>query len=185
MPQENKSKSLNNRSGWWHLMPPSTVRSKLVIAFAAVLLASCSAPALQKVATSTATNDQQPVLQVKQASYTFSMYPQYMREGQSLLKLNIRDKRDAFVGGVRAFAYLQAKDGDTTKVSFREDQNIQRYVAEVALKHHEDYVIETHMQMPESSSPLFIASFSFHCGDTLPEDIHSDQPQSTEGSPLK
>ncbi|MBX9771090.1 MAG: hypothetical protein K2X29_06950 [Candidatus Obscuribacterales bacterium] len=184
MPQGN-SKSFNNRPVRWHLMSSSTVRSNLLIGFTSVILASCSAPAPQKVATPTATNDQQPVLQVKQASYTFSMYPQYMKEGLSLLKLNIRDKDGAFVSGVRAVASLRAKDGDTAKVSFKEDQNIHRYVAEVALKHHEDYVIEADMQMPGSASTSFVAGFSFHCGDALPQDIHSEQPQPTEGSSLK
>jgi hypothetical protein len=185
MPQGNARKSFNNRSRRWHLMPPKTVRSQLVIGFAAVLLASCSSPEPEMVPATTATKDQQPVLQVKQASYTFSMYPQYMKEGQSLLKLNIRDKDGAFVSGVRAIANLRAKDGDSTKVSFREDQNIQRYVAEVALKHHEEYVIETDMQIPGPASTSLVADFSFHCGDALPQDIHSEQPQATEGSPLK
>lgn len=186
MTQANKSKFLNHRPGRWHLMSPSTVlRSRLVIGFAAVLLASCSTPVPMKVATSTAPNDQQPVLQVKQASYTFSMYPQYMNEGQSLLKLNIRDKGGAFVSGARASAHLRAKDGHSAKVSFTEDPHIQRYVAEAALKHHEDYVIETHIQMPGSSVPLFIAGFTFHCGDAVPEAIHSESLPSTEGSQLK
>lgn len=185
MPKENYSESFINRLTSQRLMPPKTVHSKIVIAFASVLFAGCSAPEPQQIATPTSSTDQAPVLQVKQASYIFSMYPQYMNEVQSLLKLNIRDKDNAFVSGVRAFAELRAKDGHTAKVSFKEDKNIQRYVAEVALKHHEDYVIETHMQMPRASSPLFVAGFSFHCGDALPDDIHSDQLQPTEESHLK
>lgn len=185
MPKENYSKSFIYRLVRRPLMAPNIVRSKLVIGLAAILLASCSAHAPQPVTTSTAISDPPAVLQVKQASYTFSMYPQYMNEGQSLLKLNIRDKDNAFVSGVRAFADLKAKDGHTAKVSFKEDESIQRYVAEVTLKHHEDYVIEAHMQMPGASSPLFVAGFSFHCGDALPEDIHSDQPLSTEERRLK
>jgi hypothetical protein len=119
-----------------------------------------------------------PVLAVEQRGYRFSMYPQYVDESKSLIKLDVRDKEDRFVDGAVATAKLRAADGHIQSVSFREDPALQRYVADVPLKHHEDYVIDTEVSFEEEK---FRPEFVFHCGDPVPELVEFKQ----EGSDKK
>ncbi|MBX9770847.1 MAG: hypothetical protein K2X29_05730 [Candidatus Obscuribacterales bacterium] len=119
-----------------------------------------------------------PVLTVEQQEYRFSMYPQYVDESKSLLKLNIRDKEDHFVKGARATANLKADDGHVQRVEFREDPALQRYIADVPLKHHEDYVVNTEVSLQKET---FRPEFIFHCGDPVPELVELRQ----EGSENK
>jgi hypothetical protein len=136
------------------------VRLSTLLSLAAVL--SGCASRVDEVASKGRT----PVLAVEQKDYRFSMYPQYVDESKSLIKLDVRDKEARFVNGAEAIANLKALDGHTQQVTFLEDVAIEKYVAEVALKHHEDYVVETDVRLgKEKFSPEFV----FHCGDPVPE----------------
>lgn len=127
----------------------------------ATVLSGCSSGAIEAEKRSST-----PVLAVKQRDYLFSMYPQYVDKSKSLIKLDVRDKDQRFIKGAQAIAHLKAVDGHTQHVTLREDVGIEKYVAEVALKHHEDYIIETDVRLgKEKFSPEFI----FHCGDPVPE----------------
>lgn len=110
-----------------------------------------------------------PVLLVKQGTYRFSMYPEYVSENKSTLKLDIRDPNELFVKGAKASASLRAEDGHQQRVVFKEDDALQRYVAVVPLKHHEDYVIETRVSLLDGKQSLYEPRFVFHCGDRIPE----------------
>lgn len=119
-----------------------------------------------------------PVLTVEQQEYRFSMYPQYVDESKSLLKLDIRDKENHFVSGALVAANLKADDGHVQRVEFREDPELQRYTADVPLKHHEDYVVDTDVSFQKET---FRPEFIFHCGDPVPELVELRQ----EGSENK
>jgi len=110
-----------------------------------------------------------PVLLVEQGDYRFSMYPEYVSENKSILKLDIRDKKELFVKGAKASANLKAEDGHQQTIAFEENTALQRYVADVPLKHHEDYVIETNIGLDAGEARLYTPRFMFHCGDPIPE----------------
>lgn len=107
-----------------------------------------------------------PVLAVEHQGYRFSMYPEYVSESKSLIKLDVRDRQGLFVKGATAAANLKANDGHVQKVQFREDATLQKYVADVPLKHHEDYTVDTEVSFEKEK---FRPEFIFHCGDPVPE----------------
>lgn len=109
-----------------------------------------------------------PVLEVKKDGFTFSMYPDYLSPEESILKLGVRDANNRFVRGASVDADLIATDGHRVKVRFREDNNIERYVASINLKHHENYEVDTHIDLGAPGAPLSNPRFRFHCGDPVP-----------------
>ena len=109
-----------------------------------------------------------PVLEVKKDGYTFSMYPDYLSPEESILKLGVRDANDRFVRGASVDANLIATDGHRVKVEFREDNNIERYVAAINLKHHENYEVDAHIDLGAPGAPISNPRFRFHCGDPVP-----------------
>lgn len=140
-----------------------------------MLLSGCSTKHDQ-VATKRGSGN--PVLTVEQQEYRFSMYPQYVDESKSVLKLDVRDRKDHFVNGALAVANLKADDGHAQRVEFREDPALQRYIANVPLKHHEDYVVDTEVSFQKE---IFKPEFIFHCGDPVPELVELGQ----KGSEIK
>lgn len=112
------------------------------------------------------------ILQVNHPPYVMTMYPQYKSESLSTLHLDIR-KAEQIEDGAKVSAHLIARDGDEKDVVFEQDPNIRTYVAKVSLKHDEDYVIETLVQLKDKTvlRPLF----SFHCGDPIPHVLNSDE----------
>lgn len=140
-----------------------------------ILLAGCSNKNDQVL---TKRGSGNPVLTVEQQEYRFSMYPQYVDESKSVLKLDIRDREDHFVKGVLAAANLTADDGHAQRVEFREDPALQRYIADVPLKHHEDYVVDTEVSVGKET---FRPEFIFHCGDPVPDLVELEQ----KGSEIK
>lgn len=125
-----------------------------------------------------------PVLQVKEAQYTFSMYPQFESESQSRLKLDIRNDRGDFMHGAQVVADLQAKDGHQQKAIFTEDIRLEKYVARIPLNHHEDYVITTQIQLKDLVPSTFKPRFFFHCCDPIPELMDQDTSiEQQRGSP--
>lgn len=126
-------------------------------------LSGCS---VKKDQVKTSPGSSKLVLNVEHQGYRFSMYPQYVDESKSLIKLDVRDKSDHFVGGAQVVANLKAADGHVQRVAFREDLNLQRYVADVPLKHHEDYRVNTEVALGKAE---FRPEFIFHCGDPVPE----------------
>lgn len=145
----------------------------LSVAFA-LALAGCSLRNEQAVERGSET----PVLVVKQQNYQFSMYPQYVDESKSLIKLDVRDNKGQFVTGAVVKANLRAADGHLQAVAFREDAAVERYVADVPLKHHEDYVVDAVVSFRNET---FKPEFVFHCGDPVPELVELRQ----EGSENK
>ena len=123
-------------------------------------------------------NSNKLVLKVEQQGYRFSMYPQYVNESKSLIVIDVRDKDDQFVGGAKVVANLKGADGHVQMLVFRKDLNLQRYVAELPLKHHEDYVVDTEVAFGNAK---FKPEFIFHCGDPVPELVELSQ----EGSENK
>lgn len=113
-----------------------------------------------------------PVLAVEHQGYRFSMYPEYVTESKSLIKLDVRDWQGLFVRGATAAANLRADDGHMQKVEFREDAALQRYVADVPLKHHEDYTVDTEVSFEKEK---FRPEFIFHCGDPVPELVQTEE----------
>lgn len=164
-----------------NLVSLHVVATFFLIAVGTTLLVGCSNR--QNIKSYELSNDKAPVVQVKHFPYIFSMHPEYKNETESLLKLGIRDKHDRFVHGAIASAYLQSQDGHSSKVSFSEDPLIEKYVAVFALKHHEDYVIHTDIEMPDSPRSLFRPQFLFHCCDPIPEAMIRTLP--TEESKVK
>lgn len=136
-------------------------------------LVGCSKTEPTKEVTVAPPPEMLPVLEVKAAPYTFSMFPQYKTESQSRLKLDIRDASGTFVGGANVQANLLAKDGHKQQAVFKEDTGLQKYIAQIPLKHHEDYVIDTFIELKESGR-TFIPKFSFHCCDPIPELLNED-----------
>lgn len=146
------------------------------LAISILLIASCTINEVPKpLAQSTSDS---PILVVEQAGYQFSMYPDYQDETKSVLKLDIRNKKDEFVKGAKAAASLKAQDGHEQEVKFKEDQALQRYVADVPLKHHEDYVINAQIALDYGERRVYTPRFVFHCGDPIPqvEGVDSSQP---------
>jgi hypothetical protein len=133
------------------------------LAFTVIGLSGCSHNEPQA---QTAPPPPNPVLEIKHTPYTFSMYPQFQAEGLSLLKLAIHDSNDNFVHGASVSAHLLANDGDRQHVTFTEDNKLEVYAVEIPLKHHEDYVIDTHIDLKDKGR--FTPKFSFHCGDPIP-----------------
>ena len=145
------------------------------LATSILVLGSCTPKEVDKPAVQPA-NDS-PVLVVEQSGYRFSMYPDYQDETRSILKLDIRNDRDEFAKGAKASASLKAQDGHEQEVEFKEDQALQRYVADVPLKHHEDYVINARIAFGNGEHRVFTPTFVFHCGDPIPQidGVHSPQ----------
>lgn len=131
-----------------------------------VVLTACSTP--QSVTTQPPIATSSPILEVRQLSYLFSMYPEYMNEQKSLLKLDIRDEKNQFVHANAVTATLIAEDGHRQKAVFIEDSKIEKYVCEIPLQHHEDYAIETEIALPKFPEK-FTPRFAFHCCDPVPE----------------
>ncbi len=146
------------------------------LAMSVLVLASCNTNEVPKPSVQPARES--PVLVVEQDGYRFSMYPAYENETKSVLKLDIRNKKDEFAKGAKASASLKAQDGDEQEVEFQEDQAMQRYVADVPLKHHEDYVINARVALGTGAHSVYAPRFVFHCGDPIPqvEGIDSSQP---------
>jgi len=181
MPRRQTIKSLRKEAIRGYSSPLGIVLLPLLISLGSLLFVGCSE--VPKDITPTVRDGQSPILEVKVSPYSFSMYPQYKSETKSLLKLDIRDKQDRFVKRAHVYAYLLAKDGHSTKVPFVEDSNLEKYISELALKHHDDYVIHMHIEMADKS--LFVPKFSFHCGDPIPEGINPDLPAQPEGREAK
>lgn len=145
-------------------------------------MTGCSKP--ETIETTTATSEV-PILQIKQAPYTFSMYPQFETETKSRLKLNIRDSQGRFIHGARVTANLTAKDGHKQQANFVEDNKLEKYIAEIPLKHHEDYIIDAQIELGGSLGSTFKPRFSFHCCDPIPELLDQDMPIDKEGGSAK
>lgn len=145
-------------------------------------MTGCSKP--ETIEKPTATSEA-PILQIKQAPYTFSMYPQFETETKSRLKLDIRDSQGRFIHGARAIANLTARDGHKQKANFMEDNRLEKYIAEIPLKHHEDYIIETQIDLAGSPGSTFKPQFSFHCCDPIPELLDQDMSADKEGGSAK
>jgi|688.fasta_scaffold307913_2 hypothetical protein len=148
------------------------------LAVSIVVLGSCTKHEVEKSAAELAKDS--PVLVVEQRGYQFSMYPAYEDETKSVLKLDIRNKKDEFVKGAKASASLKAQDGHEQEVEFKEDRALQRYVAGVPLKHHEDYVIKARVAL-DNGGHVYTPRFVFHCGDPIPQIEGVDSSQ-TVGS---
>lgn len=132
------------------------------------MLSSCSTKEPDKQLDATAS--MAPILMVEKNGFRFSMYPEYVDESRSRLKLDIRDKGNLFVKGATVSANLKAQDGHEEKVEFKEDSGFQRYVVDVPLKHHEDYVIDAQVSLDNvDGSSVYTPRFVFHCGDPIPE----------------
>ena len=129
---------------------------------ACFLLSACSSLEPPKQVTTVV-----PVLEVKEGPYTFSMFPEYENDKKSKLKLDIRDSKDSFIRASKITAVLIGKDGDEQVARFVEDQTMQRYIAEIPLRHHEEYLIQTELVIPDDSG-RYTPVFSFHCCDPLP-----------------
>lgn len=122
-----------------------------------------------------------PILEVVEGPYTFSMYPEYLSEEKSRLKLGICDKQKILIHPSKIVATLIANDGHRQSARFVEDQDIQKFVSEIALRHHEDYVIETDITLPASLGH-FRPKFSFHCCDPVPELLDKPTTDSQGGT---
>ncbi len=147
--------SLKNVSLFWPFM------------LAATLLSSCSAEKSDTTETlASADKVPAPILVVKD-KYKFSMYPEYQNEARSRLKFDIRDDGDHFVGGAQVFANLKAKDGHESTAAFKEDTLNQNYVADIPLKHHEDYVVKTRVSIDKQENNVYKPTFAFHCCDPI------------------
>jgi hypothetical protein len=154
-----------------------------LLLFVAVSISGCSNPeAAQKPEQA---SGMLPILQVKQGPYMFSMYPQFETETNSRLKLDVRDSHGAFIHGARVVADLIAKDGHRQKTEFEENAQLEKYVAEIPLAHHEDYVISAHIELSDSPATKFTPRFTFHCCDPLPELIDDDASGDKEGGHSK
>lgn len=125
--------------------------------------------------------DSLPVLEVHQGEYKFSMYPEYLNEKKSKLKLGIRDAQNNFIRTTSLTASLIAKDGHRQEAQFVEDPKLQNYVAEIPLTHHEDYVIETDFTLLDKPGH-FTPKFSFHCCDPVPELLEKTDSDSPGGA---
>lgn len=143
----------------------------LAVTLVVVVAAGCTTPKtstpMAESSLQPVTADTRPVLIVPEREFTFSMYPEYVDENKSKLKLGICDKQSNVVHAKNVVATLIAKDGHRSSAKFFEDQNIQKYVAVIPLKHHEDYVVETDLTL-ENVSAHFTPKFSFHCCDPIP-----------------
>ena len=105
------------------------------------------------------------VLQVVHMPYVMTMYPRFASRGKSFIHLDIR-KGDKIVDDAHIRARLVARDGDSAEVEFKQDPNIRTYFASLNLKHDEDYVVETDIQLKDKT--VLHPIFSFHCGDPVP-----------------
>jgi hypothetical protein len=126
----------------------------------------------------------QPTLEVVEGPYTFTMYPEYLSEEKSRLKLGICDKQKILLHPSKIVATLIANDGHRQSAKFVEDQNIQKFVSEIALRHHEDYVVETDITLPAAPGH-FRPKFSFHCCDPIPELLDRPATDDVEGGKSK
>lgn len=145
----------------------------ILLVLLSVGLAGCSKAELSKEPTATPRPELLPILEIKTEQYTFSMYPQYETESQSHLKLYIRDASGNFVRGANVKANLVAKDGHQQQAFFKEDTRLQKYIAQIPLNHHEDYVIDTSIELKESGRK-FTPKFWFHCCDPIPELLNEE-----------
>lgn len=143
---------------------------KIVPAFFLMLLvSSCTPTNSPTVRTDKPANSSDLILEVNDAPYVFSMYPVYEKAASSQLRLSI-EKEKVFQTGATVTADLVADDGHNSHVSFKENIELQRYVATVQLKHDEDYLIKTNIKLVDGNSSLTkTPTFAFHCGDPIPE----------------
>lgn len=156
-------------------MPMKITGLSTAFCVAAFALASCS-PDLQQTNQALSQDASAPILIVRQPPYTFSMYPQYKTETESILKLDIRDNKNRFVETASVGADLKAKDGHQAVVRFVENSQLEKYIATVSLKHHEDYTIKTRITLPDLPQTSLSPTFSFHCCDPVPEITDLDKP---------
>jgi hypothetical protein len=148
-----------------------------LVSITVAMALTCSIGGCSKPQTETTPPEVQgsmPVLQVDQGTYLFSMYPEYTSEEKSKLKFDVRDSQHKAVKVTTLSATLIAQDGHRQKAAFREDPILGKYVAEIPLKHHEDYIVETQVQLPDSQA-VFAPRFSFHCCDPIAPVLDGDE----------
>lgn len=122
-------------------------------------------------------SSQLTVLEVENGQYTFFMYPEYRTSTNSLLKLAIRNQGGQFVAAKQATADLTAEDGDKQSIAFTRNPEVGNYIANVPLRHHEDYSIQTDITLENGEH--YSPKFSFHCGDPLPQ-LYDAEPGAGE-----
>lgn len=155
----------------------------ILLLLSCVGLVGCSKTEPTKESTATQRQELLPILEIKDAQYTFSMFPQFETESQSRLKLGIRDAKGNFIREATVTANLIAQDGHKQQAVFREDALLEKYIARIPLNHHEDYVIDTQIEM-KGSERKFNPKFSFHCCDPI-ELLNGDTVGRPEGSSSK
>lgn len=98
----------------------------------------------------------------------YSMFPIYKNKSESLVYFHVNSlKTKAPISDAKVSAEFIAKDGDLKKAAFSFDSTKSCFVTTLPLDHHENYRVQTVVQL--SNGKIFTPVFSFHCADAFPE----------------
>jgi hypothetical protein len=98
----------------------------------------------------------------------YSMFPIYKNKTESLVYFHVNSlKTKAPISDAKVSAEFIAKDGDLKKAAFSFDSTKSCFVTTLPLDHHENYRVQTVVQL--SNGKIFTPVFSFHCADAFPE----------------
>ena len=98
----------------------------------------------------------------------YSMFPIYKNKSESLVYFHIdSSKSKTPISNAKVSAEFIAKDGDVKKAAFNFESSKNCFVATLPLDHHENYRVQTVVQL--SNGKIFTPVFSFHCADAFPE----------------